>query len=353
MLDKIEVRELVCAVSTDREIEDVHDLVLAMHKKDPDSFGTHIISMNVEDVKATYYDTLRIAGNVRIHSVDSVLWTKVETEVIYGYGKDDWRQIPGKIMFGNGITWACMISLDFSRNRRDEYLLREMSVQRGIVELLRDLPVSARLGVRRDVRGVEEFYTLIYGSEVRLVSGFLDLTSLAINAGYKFHSKNMTAMEVQIIRILLNKTVSTGDYLWGIRWNEISPALQCYGLGDIRFGFITYQVLAGLLLRDLFPVPDSICRYLESDQLTAVNWFLDWVVLSLKGVEFHQVAEEAARSRGEMIQSLRYRDSRENLCPTPPAYVKIWVQLLSSWLSVTNGGTNGSLFKVENGFLCR
>lgn len=82
--------------------------------------------------------------------------------------------------------------------------------------------------------------------------------------------------------------------MWGIRWKKIPASLQCYALGDIQFGFITYNVLARLLLRDLFLDPDVLCRYLECTQLTAVNWFLVLVMLSLEGVEYHQVAEEAA-----------------------------------------------------------
>ena len=67
---------------------------------------------------------------------------------------------------------------------------------------------------------MEEFYSLISRTEVRLERGFIDLTSLAILAGFKFH-KNMTAMGVQVIGTLLNKTVSTGDDCWGTRWNTI------------------------------------------------------------------------------------------------------------------------------------
>ena len=96
------------------------------------------------------------------------------------------------------------------------------------------------------------------------------------------------------------------DNLWGIRWEEIPASLQCYALGDIKFGFITYNVLTGLLLRDLFPDPDALCRYLDCTQITAVNWFLELVMLSLEGVEYHQGAEEAAQSREEIIRSLRF-----------------------------------------------
>ena len=97
-------------------------------------------------------------------------------------------------------------------------------------------------------------------------------------------------------------------------------------------------MLAGLLLRGLFPDPDVLCRYLECTQLTAVNWFLEFVMVSLEGVEYHQVAEEAAQSRVEMVQSLRFQDARDRLCDTPPTYMRLWSEILGSWPTTTKGG---------------
>lgn len=57
-------------------------------------------------------------------------------------------------------------------------------------------------------------------------NGFVDLTTLAILAGYKFQSKNMTAKGVQVQGTLLNKCVYTGDDCWGMRWKEIPENLQ-------------------------------------------------------------------------------------------------------------------------------
>ena len=57
---------------------------------------------------------------------------------------------------------------------------------------------------------MEEFYSLVSGEEVRVVRGFINLTPLVILAGYKFQSRNMTAMGVQVLETLLNKNVSTG-----------------------------------------------------------------------------------------------------------------------------------------------
>ena len=100
--------------------------------------------MDVEDVRTTFYDTLRIAWKMKIQSNDAVLQTQVESDMIYEYGKNVWRLIPGKIKFGNGISWVCIISLNLERNRGGEYILEKMTVQHGILDLLQYLPVSWR-----------------------------------------------------------------------------------------------------------------------------------------------------------------------------------------------------------------
>ena len=158
------------------------------------------------------------------------------------------------------------------------YVHTKMMIQPGILKLLRDLP--ADLTIQRDIRGVEEFYSLVSGEEVRVERGFIDLTYFAILAGYKFQSRNMTAMGVQVLGTLLNKNVLTGDDYWGVRWQQIPESLRCYALGDIMFGFVFYNVLSGLLLRDVFPDPDVLCRFLKCNQKTAADWFLDFILMS-------------------------------------------------------------------------
>jgi hypothetical protein len=338
MKEEVEVRELVCGVSSDQEIEETHQWINEMYQRDQERFGSKVISLDVEDVKVTYHDCLRMAGKVRIENPGAPIRPKTSSEILNKYGKDEYWQIPGKIMFGNGITWMAVISLDMRRSAREEYILETMSVQQGILDLLRDLPVSAGLGVRRDVRGIEEFYSLIADKPVQMMNGFVDLAAMSIAAGFKFHARNMTALGVQVLGTILNKTVSTGDDMWGLRWDEIPDALQIYGIGDIKFGFIVYIVLAGILLRDLFPDPDVVCAYLRCEQEEAVKWFLDWLVLSLEGVEFHADAESRAETREEFLYSLRFRDARDKLCPSPPKYIVLWTRLPGSWPSITHGG---------------
>ena len=66
MLNEIEVRELVCGVSSEEEISEVREWIKEIHKIDQDLFGSQVISLDVEDVKVTYYDTLRMAGKLSI-----------------------------------------------------------------------------------------------------------------------------------------------------------------------------------------------------------------------------------------------------------------------------------------------
>ena len=141
-----------------------------------------------------------------------------------------------------------------------------------MLELIRDIPICTGLAVRRDIKGIEEFYSIISGEDVEML-GFIDLNSLAIAAGYKLRAKNMTAMGVQVIGTILNKCVSTGDDHWGLKWSLIPAALKVYALGDIKFGFCTYNVLAGIMIRDLFPDPEILCKLLECNKKQLLNGY--------------------------------------------------------------------------------
>ena len=79
-----------------------------------------------------------------------------------------------------------------------------------------------------------------------------------------------------------------------VPWNELPPSLQIYGIGDIRFGFICYNVLAGIMAGDLFPEPEIVCKTLKTEQRGAVSWVLEWISKSLEGVELYQQADENA-----------------------------------------------------------
>ena len=98
------------------------------------------------------------------------------------------------------------------------------------------------------------------------MAGFIDLSSLALLAGYQMNARGMTPMAVQVLGATLNKCVSTGDGKWGYRWSDIPLSLQVYELGDFKFGHLTFIVLTGILVRDIFLDPDIVCQFLKGNQ---------------------------------------------------------------------------------------
>ena len=83
MQNQIKVGEIICGISSSSEILEIHQWITDMYKIDQQTFGSRVISMDVEDVKMTFYDTLRMAGKLEISSRHPVPRTQVESETIY------------------------------------------------------------------------------------------------------------------------------------------------------------------------------------------------------------------------------------------------------------------------------
>ena len=165
---------------------------------------------------------MRMAGEIVTGT--QIFKSRIDDRSVPGIREDGWMQTSGKIMFGDCLTWTGIISLPYKRDKNGDYLISRIVVQPRLLEVLKDLPVCTGVGVRRDVVGIEEFYSLLSGETVEL-NGFVDLSAMAAAAGYKLRARNMTAMGVQILGIVLNKTVFTGDDSWGVPWNELPPSL--------------------------------------------------------------------------------------------------------------------------------
>ena len=188
--------------------------------------------MDIKDVKASYYNVMHMV----ISKKSQPFQRHFDFRSVSGLLEDSWKQTPGKIMFDDSLSWCTIISLPYWRNRNGDYIVERVRVQPQLLQVLRDLPVCTGVGVRRDVVGIKEFYTLVSGERVEL-NGFVDLSVMTAAARFKLRSRNMTA-------------------LGGLLWADLPPSLQVNGIGDIRFGYKCYSALAGIMLPDLFSEPD-------------------------------------------------------------------------------------------------
>ena len=213
--------------------------------------------------------------------------TYLDKDRISSFNDDKWKQLPCLIMIGNGTSWALMISLELEVISEYRYKFKKMRIQQELLELLRDLPVCVGLGVKGDVHEIEQFYSEVSGQNLEM-AGFIDLSALALIAGYQMNTRGMTLMGVQVLGAILNKCVSTADNKWGYKWSDIQKLLQVYGLGDLKFGHLTYIVLTGTLVRDLFPDPDIVCQFLNGNQWHAITWFYERILKSVEGIEVQE-----------------------------------------------------------------
>ena len=111
-----------------------------------------------------------------------------------------------------------------------------------------------------------------------------------------------------------------------------------YGWGDLKFGHLTFIVLTGILVRDLFPDPDIVCQFLNGNQWHVITWFYEWILKSVEGVEVQEQDARSVLTRSQMICALRYRDERSKLSKIPPPWIVLWSRMVGSWPSLTFGG---------------
>ena len=336
MLNQVEVREILIGSTPEKEIDEILLWFWAEYFRDQRIYPTHVVSLDVEQIQATLYDVYRMAGRIPCEG-DKRFAMEWEDQLEFE-PEDRWSQIPVKIMIGNGLNHALMLSLDLKQDSEGYYLVDRMKVQDSIVEFLTMLPVCTGVGIKHDIRDIEYFYSLISGTDINM-KGFIDLSSLAVLAGYKMQTKNMPTLAMQILGMTMNKMCSTADETWGRRWCDIPQSLKIYALGDIKMGHMTYLVLSAVVLRDFIPDPDIVCTYFKIfDQYPVVKWFMRLLCSSLESAEIHTEDIKAASSRQELIRTLRFRYSEDSeLREIPTRRIEMWANMIGGWPSITRG----------------
>ena len=123
--------------------------------------------------------------------------TRLARDRLPKFNDDKWIQLPALIMIGNGTSWALMISLDLVVSKYYQhdvlqhcYRFKKMRIQTELLDLLQDLPLCVGLGVKGDVHNIEQFYTEVSGINLEM-AGFIDLSALALLAGYQMNARGM------------------------------------------------------------------------------------------------------------------------------------------------------------------
>ena len=193
MLKDVEVREIVAGVSSPEEIFEVNLWMQEQYARDQAILPTRVVSMDVEEIRVTHYDWMKMTGELPMKTLSDPVKTRLARDRLPGFNDDKWKQLPALIMIGNGTSWALMISLDLVVSKYYQhnvlqhcYQFKKIRIQTELLDLLRDLPVCVGLGVKGDVHEIEQFYTEVSGINLEMVGG------------YQMNARGMTPMAVQV-----------------------------------------------------------------------------------------------------------------------------------------------------------
>ena len=334
LLDQVVVKEIRVGVDTQERVEQTVDWAVRQWENDQKQCPTGVISMDVEALQLANPDLDALFKAIDDMSQESLLVKNLRGKKLE---KKTTGQLPVKIMIGNGMSWALMISIIIEPVSAGRFRVTLPRFQPALLKYLKDLPRVVGVGIKADVFCLESMIQAIADPEFKF-RGFIEVSSMAVLAGWNFKFFNMQALSVQALGAFMNKSVSCGDHKWGCRWKEIPKPLQVYCLGDVKFGHQTSVLFLSMLLRDIFPDPDIVLSFTRMDGHNFMRWFSLWIGDVLQDVEVDPRRMGQVETRAELLYALRFRRSNKKLSETPPSRVSLVAQLLGSWPSVRYGG---------------
>jgi hypothetical protein len=346
-LESLDVREFVVGVNDERDMavfrKWIFNNIEVGNEVDMDC---SVLSFDVEEIPITLYDLKRMSDQSfrgtefiiakhlnRYKPHEAVLLQDPRTGEMM---RDEWLNLPAKIMMGDGVRWVAMISFDITEIDHNRMVYNCHDLDECVLQLLEDLPVVQGLGIRNDVMIVERFCSSI-GDRDLTMKGFVELQSLAVLAGWQLHTTHMTAMSLIVTGGTLNKCCSKAGGLWGIRYDKLPLAFKVYAVADLKFGYMTYAILVSMLLRQMFPDPDICCKLSKVSQVEYVTWFARWIRDSIYGTAVYDQDMRSAETRFELMMSLKYRNSRGHLSVETPERVQFVANMIY-WPTLTAGG---------------
>ena len=339
---KVIVKEFVVGYDSEEKFGSFKADFWRRYQRDQDEFPTGVISFDTESVPCTTHDVVRVAENPETWVPLTTLKEKEGLHVIPVSNKPSEKetgyQFPAKIMFG-GSDWVHMISFNAKKDSKGRSCVKAGVVPQYVVDFIEELPVVTGAGVHSDMLDVEHVFTVLSSKPVRM-KGSLDLGSLAVLAGWQLSKTGMLPLAVITLGMMMNKVVSIADWKWARRWCELPSALQAYAVGDIKMGYLTYNVLMALLHRQLFPDPELVCRLSRCTQEQWTSWFTHVIRDTLVGAAVdavHMPAAIKSGSRAELMLCIRVRDKDGAIPLEAPARIKFLAGLVV-WPTLTMGG---------------
>ena len=271
-------------------------------------------------------------------------WSKLTPEEqqkpYYGKVKTDGKRknIPARIIIGNGMTWMASIRFPWHIQTRDGKKYWKLKPVKHEVQFLLEYLWRNRMvcgsGIIRDIKELHDFILTVYGIDVKMPTP-IEMNSLAAAAGYRFPRTKLWFLQLIICGGVHNKLVSCADNSWWRPWEDLAPEFKAYALADVRHGYQCFVVLMTLLVNNLFPDPVPVGEFLSMTQERTMEYLCQLICATLANKEIYRPAYEAAVTRWDLLKSLY--DYKQKHKDTPDE-IQAMAECLPPWPSVCYGG---------------
>ena len=247
-----------------------------------------------------------------------------------------WLKVPVKLILGDGLSWALVISLDIIQiNGRFRATVDQL--QPALLQLLHQLPPLTGPDIKLAVTQFEKVYSQIAGIKIRLPT-FIELPALATLAGWAMNSTSFEAISMITTGTPLFSSIAPTNRAWAPRWQDMSGSIKILILAELKAAFLAYNTLLIALRQEAIPEPEIWCFLTNTLQRNVLTWWADWVVAVLRGVTVDHQAAAASTSREQLTFSLRAYSPDGQLLDHPPYRVKLMFMLIQNATSITRGG---------------
>ena len=326
---EVEVRELVMGESSEDQIWETLQWLDSKIVQGLEIYPARVISFDVEEIT--------ISETAKDQLVEGSPGTQVKALKTYPGSSYQW---PAKFLLGDGLRYMLVITWPADDNQ-DHYLIPVPVPQKGIVKLLRSLPTTIGCGISNDIKHLTALFDQISPNYPLKMKAPLELSVVAVAAGWALRATNMAALSLGVLGGLLDKISSRADGMWCLKWDKLPVQFKIYALGDIKFGYMTFVVLSSVFIRDIYPDPDAHSVQEFASQSQGVRSVCDMMCLYLAGSEVH-FPPQPCTTRLDLMNCIKVRvpnsSGRMILSEEPSPGAVRFSSLIRQWPTITDGG---------------
>ena len=353
-VDEVDVRETYLGVSSEEEVWNFINWMDDCYDRNQRELHSEVLSLDVEEVRISHWDYKRITcGRYIGQEIELSRKLNVCTEEekeMFANEPDRWRNLPVKIMLGDGIQWMGLISFKMRYSGPRKWI-KIGELQPELLDLIHVLPVVTGVGVKGDVEIIETTFSDMSGGQPVKMKGFLDLSTMAVMAGWRLEARNMTAMAMVGLGVVMNKISSIADSLWGLPYAQLPKEFKAYAIGDIKVGHLLYVTLFSAMMIEAFPDPDAVCYVTGVTQEIFQRYFAEWLSSALINKVVYEEHVKTATTRRELLSAIRYQTRNGRVSVDVPEKVRQFAErILKGNPTVTYGGPR-FLHKAREDFI--